>query len=111
MKEIVLLEKVERIGDYAFYLNTKPINVIFPKKAFKTIGKGLFYEASGLSEFEVPEGVTEIERSAFYGCTSLVNLSLPSTLTEIGKEAFKDCKSLPKIELPDSVEDIECDAF
>ena len=49
----------------------------------------------------IPEGVTEIGKSAFYGLVSLEHIVIPSTLKSIGKVAFKGCTSLKRISIPE----------
>lgn len=56
-----------------------------------------------LTEFVVPEGVTEIEKYAFQGCSSLKNISLEEGVTVIAERAFDECESLREISLPDSL--------
>ena len=59
----------------------------------------------------IPDGTTEIEKSAFKGCTSLQSIEIPDSVTEIGDEAFGDCPNLQSIEIPDSVTRINYSAF
>lgn len=59
----------------------------------------------------IPDGTTEIEKSAFKGCTSLQSIEIPDSVTEIGDEAFGDCPNLQSIEIPDSVTRINHSAF
>lgn len=45
----------------------------------------------------IPDGTTEIEKSAFKGCTSLQSIEIPDSVTEIGDEAFSVCSGLQSI--------------
>ncbi len=64
-----------------------------------------------LTEFEIPEGVTEIKNYAFYKCTTLVSVTIPSSVTKIGEEAFYKCTSLKNVQIPDNVTSIGESAF
>ena len=59
----------------------------------------------------IPRGVTELPDCLFYECTSLERVSLPITLKRIGFEAFSDCFMLTNITLPYGLEEIENYAF
>ncbi len=64
-----------------------------------------------LTEFEIPDGVTEIKNYAFYKCDSLVSVNIPNSVTKIGKEAFYKCTSLQNVTIPDNVTSIGESAF
>ncbi len=59
-----------------------------------------------LTEFTVPQGVTEIGESAFEGCVNLVKVEIPEGVTGISFSAFRDCTSLKEIVIPASCTDI-----
>ena len=59
----------------------------------------------------IPEGVTEIEKSAFMGCTSLQRVDIPNSVTKIGFDAFSGCTSLKSIDILNSVDEIGMEAF
>ncbi|MBR2116492.1 MAG: leucine-rich repeat domain-containing protein, partial [Alistipes sp.] len=65
----------------------------------------------GLTEYAIPNSVTEIESSAFYGCSSLTSVTIPDSVTTIGYSAFYDCSSLTSVTIPDSVTEIGGSAF
>ena len=66
---------------------------------------------ANLTEYIVPEGVTEIGSYVFKGCTSLTNVNMPESLTAIGKYAFYGCSSLTQITLPKSITKLENGVF
>lgn len=101
---------------------------------FSEDGTTLLKAPSSITEYDIPEGVTAIEKRAFVwnpslecvtipgsvtsigedafsSCTSLKKITIPSSVTEIGAAAFKDCKSLERVTIPDSVTTIGEDAF
>ena len=65
----------------------------------------------GLTEYTIPDGVTEIGDNAFWQCKSLINITIPHCVTSIGEEAFYLCTSLTSVTIPDSVTSIENAAF
>ena len=65
----------------------------------------------GLTEYAIPNSVTEIGSSAFYECSSLTSVTIPNSVTEIGSNAFRNCSSLTSVTIPDSVTKIGSDAF
>jgi hypothetical protein len=64
-----------------------------------------------LTEFVIPDGVTEIGGEAFEGYTSLKSINIPDSVTKISGGAFKGCSSLKSITIPDSVTEIGQRAF
>ena len=56
-----------------------------------------------ITEFSIPEGVTEIGNGAFIGCTSLQSIDIPNSVTKILGDAFSVCTSLQSIVIPNSV--------
>lgn len=93
-----LPDTVEYIG-YASFIGTNLQHVEFSAN-LKKIGDFAFYEsfmgevveADGITStflpFELPEGLTEIGRSAFYKNFYLTEINVPSTVTKIGDFAF-----------------------
>ena len=81
-----------------------------PKKDDE-ISEGRYLGRKELTEFEVPEGIVKIGRSAFRDCKNLVSIKLPSTLKYIGGNAFTGCSSLTEIIVPEGVTYIDNGAF
>ena len=64
------------------------------------------------TNFSVPDGTTEIGKSAFQDCIGFSGiLKMPDGLKKIGEKAFMGCIGLDKIVIPDSVTEIEKVAF
>ena len=71
----------------------------------------LLHVPSDVSNYAIPEGVTDIGQSAFEGCTSLTSVTIPSSVKTIGMSAFEKCKSLRSVTIPEGVKIIEINAF
>ena len=64
-----------------------------------------------ISQFDIPEGVTEIGTDAFFECMALSAVNIPSSVTTIGADAFALCKNLYSVKIPQSVTSIGARAF
>ena len=83
------------------YIGRRPIVIIGGKN----------YDRRTVTEIEVGEGVTEIERETFDCCLKLYSIKLPSTLLSIGVFSFARCLSLEDIKLPTSLITVSYGAF
>jgi hypothetical protein len=92
--EIVLNEKLEKIGDYAFPENLKRITI---GNHLKKIGKFAFQHCKFLEEIKLPESLDSIGDYAFYECSSLCVINIPRKLKRIGKQVFSSCEMLSEI--------------
>ena len=79
----------------------------------KEMTKILCYPAgkTDITQFDIPNGVTEIEEFAFLSCEALRVINIPSTVTTIGARSFEGCKNLYSIIIPQSVTSIGVSAF
>ena len=71
-----------------------------------SIGEEAFYDCSGLTSVDIPDGVTSIGESAFEGCSGLTSVDIPDGVTEIGVSTFKGCSGFTSIDIPDGVTSI-----
>ena len=62
-------------------------------------------------KFEIPDGVTSIEKFAFADCKNLTNITIPNSVTSIGRGAFISCEKLTDVKISDSVTEIGVRAF
>lgn len=79
--------------------------VVFPSDVTAT-GFLAFYDCAGITEVELPEGLTLIDRFTFAGCRGLRKINVPQTVTELGHSSFIRCESLSYIDLPASLKTI-----
>lgn len=92
IKEVVINEGVENIGDRAF-------------------GYEGAWSCENLTKIIIPESITHIGEGAFENCSSLQEIVIPDSVTHIGKNAFKNCTDLTKIIIPESIISIGENAF
>ena len=75
------------------------------------IGRSAFFECKGLKSVVIPNGTKIIGTWAFYGCKKLKSIIIPEGVTEIGKRAFYECNMLSDIVLPEGLTLIDEFAF
>lgn len=85
----------------------------FPKYSIVNntkIASQAFYQDSGLTEYTIEDGITEIGEFAF-ARSNLTSVVIPQGVTKIGYGAFYHCDDLEEVVIPDSVTEIEAYAF
>lgn len=75
-----------KIGKYAF-ASLSNLKTLSNTQNITAIGENAFYNGK-FSSFEMPTGITTIEKSAFEGCTNLTSVTIPANITEIKNKAF-----------------------
>ena len=90
IKEIIMPEKVDIIGDFAFE-SSAGIKKVDLSKGLVKLGNGVF-RYSCITDIKLPDGLKTIPPEAFYN-SYLKHISLPSSLTSIGEDAFYACDS------------------
>lgn len=132
LKEVIIPEGVETVGDEAFSRCKKVTSVEMPNSVI-AVGSYAFYGCNALKnvklsesmseissnmltytaieEIDIPASVTIINRYAFNGCASLTSLVCPSSLKVIEEYAFCDCSSLKDIEFNEGLISIEYYSF
>ena len=105
LKEVVISDTVETIGDsaFAYYSGLTSITI---GNGVKKINKYAFQECTGLVQVKLPETVTDIGDYAFYSCTGLVSINLPDSVKNIGAYAFYTCSSLTAVSVPNGIETV-----
>lgn len=132
LSKCFLPDKLERIGENAFYntsltgtiilpeglkyvsgfSNTKITNVHFPS-TLEEIGTEAFRDCSSLmTEISLPQSLKTIGKNAFYNAAISGNLVFPDDLESIGSGAFSRCSSLKgSLTIPNHIAVIESDTF
>ena len=119
--------KAETYGDYEYSLindgtevkitgySGLDTDIVIPSeidgKPVTCIGASAFWNCSGLTSIDLPEGLTTIGASAFSDCRGLTSIDLPEGLTTIGADAFNECRGLTSIDLPEGLTTIGAYAF
>lgn len=65
-----------------------------------------FGDAAEITELEIPEGITAINKYAFYNDEGLVSVTTPATVTLIDDDAFNGCTGVARISLSEGLERI-----
>ncbi|MGN1051867.1 MAG: leucine-rich repeat domain-containing protein, partial [Candidatus Scatosoma sp.] len=98
--EVTLPNQIEKIGDKAFYGNTKITSFSVPAK-ITSIGASAFENCTNLVALTFEGGVAdaslEIKERAFYGC-KITELTLTENVRTIGKYAFGSAGLSGKLE-------------
>ena len=94
-KAIILTDKLDRIGDLAFYGCAKLEEVNIPDGVTQ-IGEGAFCWNLKLHKINIPSSVTRIEGSAF-DSAPLDSIDIPAGVTFIGRNAFWNNRNLKKV--------------
>lgn len=129
LKQMIVPESVETMGDGVFYSCSSLLLVQFKNK-FTKINDDMFEACSKLQNvtFADPSLVTEIGdsafsstsltkfpnlpnlktigKSAFNACMKLGSVSLPAKLETIGEGAFSNCTSIANVIFPDNLQEI-----
>ena len=114
--DVTIGKGVTNIGDLAFY-DCGNLTTFYGKFASWDyrclIINGVLHSfaPAGLSNYTIPDNVTEIGERVFYGCGGLSGITIPDSVTKIGNLAFGNCNNLTNIIIPDSVKVIGYSAF
>ena len=85
-------EKYYYSSDYA-----PKVKEIIIENDVQHIGNHAFYGCTGLTSVTIPDSVTSIGNYAFYDCTGLTSVTIPSSVESIGSLAFSNCSQLKDI--------------
>ena len=105
VKEYIIGDSVNSIGDYAFFKCDELSSITLPN-SITSIGKNAFLNCTSLTSLTFPSGVKDIKARTCQGCSSLASIILPSSATKIGVFAFTECSSLTSITIPNTVKTI-----
>ena len=124
LKEVVLGQSVEKIGNYAFI--DLPISNIKIPKSLKSIGKNAFQGCNQLVETEISDLVAwcaidfnsgdfsnplSVSQKFVVNGEEVTDLVIPEGVIEINAWAFSGCKSLKSLRVPNSLKKIAHGSF
>ncbi len=110
LKEVVLPESIDEIGNDAFAGCVNLQSVTIPD-SIRTIGDGAFSGCSSLTSADLGGMLETLGARAFEGCTSLQSVEFGENLAAVGEFAFDGCSSLVSAYLPNSVSSLGTGAF
>lgn len=107
LKEVKFGKGLKEIKSEAFKGCSSLTSVSFPQGIESITG----FEATGLREVVLPEGIKKIGRWAFCSCPNLRSVSLPDSVEEIEDMAFESCPNLSTVTLPSRVKKLGYSLF
>ncbi len=115
MSSITIPESVKHIGNRAFFICPN-LTAFYGKYASADnrsliVANTLNSVISNLTEFNIPQGVRELESHVFESQHLLSSIHIPQSLVSIGNMAFFECNNLTSITIPENVVTIEYYAF
>lgn len=105
VSDIVISNKVNNIGAYAFFRYGYLESVVIEGNGDTAIGKYAFYGCQNLTNFEMT-GVSEVGTDYLNWCENLTNLTLGDGLNSINWDEFADCKQLKNLTIGGTVKTI-----
>ncbi len=125
VKDLIIPNSVNNIGDYAFYSCTGLTSVDIPNSV-NSIGSNAFQgcygltnvklhcksiynwfsELSNISNVILGEEVESINNGAFWKCSGLTSVIIPNSVTSIGSSAFASCGRLESVIIGTGVQSI-----
>lgn len=74
------------------------------------IANNAFKDCSGVTEFNLPNSIEQMNQNSFAGCTGLTFIDLPTSLKKISG-SFADCTNLQYVSMPSHLNSIVGNAF
>lgn len=111
IKELVLPEGVETVGDAAFYNCYYLTDFCFPATV-TSLGENMFYKCTNLKKVTILSNKLEsIPNSFLNTCTGLTEFNIPVSVTSLGNGAFYMTSQLEVIDIPSGVTNIGAGCF
>lgn len=105
LKEIVIPDSVQTIGNYAFY-ECSCLQSITLSRELLTIGDYAFYNCNALQTLIFPNKLQTIGDYAFYSCDALQSVDIPDSVKTLGSRSFASCANLKEVTIGAGVENI-----
>lgn len=109
IQELKLPQNITEIDKNAFS-KTNIQSIILPER-LERIGFFAFEGCESLSKVSFNPNLKEIKSCAFQYCINLNSISLPTSLETIGNSAFLGCGNLTEVKIPESIRSIGDGAF
>lgn len=109
LTNISIPSSVTSIGGQAFQQCTNLASVTLPEGLNYLGGSAFLYQ--GITQIDIPDGVTVIETSVFDCCDKLETVQMGDSVTQIKDYAFRQCTGLKQIKLSDNITTIGIGAF
>ena len=106
LEEVIVPGTVEKIGEFAFFLNSK-LKKVTLNEGVKEIGKKCFSQDTALVEVSLPSTLKTISVCAFIYCPNLERVTIPNGVERIEDGAFAKCEKLKEVHIPSSVNFIQ----
>ena len=89
--------------EYEAFRNCTQLREVVLNEGLQRIGEGAFWGCDRLTKVVFNEGLQMIGDMAFFHCSALESITFPSTVTEIGMNSFSSCNSLKEFVINDRV--------
>lgn len=96
--------------EYSFSYAKKIRKISLPN-GITNIGRSAFFKSETIEEIVLPQGLLSIQQSAFMTCTKLRTINMPATLKKIARNAFYKTWELQAFEAPAALESLGENAF
>ena len=100
--KVIFNEELATLGDYAF--QASGLTEVEIPGSIGTLGTSVFADCASLKTATLGEGITKINAGAFSNCTSLEKVDLPSTITSLS--GFQNCTALKEFVIPANVTNV-----
>ena len=114
--QLVIPDRVQVIGDYAFYGHRFFDSTLQLGSSLRTIGAYAFAQSANvistfIGDLVIPDGVTSIGDYAFHDSGFTGSLSVPGSVRSIGSNAFSNCRFTGSLTLGSGIGEIRDSAF
>ena len=108
-KKYAVPASVQKIDGFAF-MGCLLEKVVVPDGVTE-LGRSAFESSPNLRVVDLPATIKEILFATFQGCSSLKDVSIPEGVVILDKFAFYDCSALQRVRIPASVKKIDESTF